>query len=183
MRARLLGVLLVGLGGCQARLGTLRVEDTVTTTVEAGTLLETLVGDLGFGEWLDMDVTQAAELQNQGVEPGDITEVRLEAFTLTATAPEGADLAFLESMSLSVEAPDLDRAQVASASGFPEGQPSVTFDLDDVDLTPYALSQSMSLVTDVTGHRPGVDTEVTAAYTLAIGFTAQGVANQADADE
>lgn len=183
MRPALLGVGAVCLSGCGAQIATLHVEDSVTTTVEAGTLLESLVGDLGFGDWLNMDVTDSAELANQGVEPGDLREVRLEAFSLTASAPDGADLAFLDTVALSVGAPDLDTVRIAHAGPFPAGQAQVDFTIDDVDLTPYAVSQSMTLTTEVTGRRPDVDTEVTAAYTLAVGVTTRGVVDEISAAE
>ena len=69
--------------------------------------------------------------------------------------------------------------RIAHADDFPEGEPKVSFTLDDVDLTAYVVSQSLTITTDVTAHRPEQDTDVTAAFTLDVGVTAQGVKNQA----
>jgi len=164
------------LPGC-GKLFTITITDDATTTVDQGTLLEQLVGDMGFDSFLDMDLTESDELVNQGVEPGDIKDVHLTQFSLTATDPAGADLSFLQSMDLSVEGPDLPSVVVASASSFPEGQATVDFDLMDVDLTPYVVSKSMSLTTAVNGHRPDQTTDVRADYQIKVGVTGQGVKN------
>lgn len=167
---------------CQNGLFTLRIRDEATTTVPRGTVLEDLVGDLGFGEFLAMDLTQRQELRNQGVEPGDIAIAELTAFSLRAVGPDGADLAFLESMSLYVEAPGLPEVLIASADDFPEGEAEVIFELTGEDLTPYVVSQSMTFTTEVRGSRPDVDTEVAASFEVEVGVTRQGACNQVRRD-
>ncbi len=175
---RLLPLALAGTWvGCQGKLLTIHVEDTADTTVSQGTLLEELIGELGFDAFLGMDVTSSEELQNQGGAPGDISEVQLDLFTLEATDPAGADLSFLDSVDLYVEAPGLDKVLIASADSFPEGEALVDFTLEDVDLTDYVVSESMTLTTDVTGHRPDDDTVVQAHFDLAVGVTGQGACN------
>lgn len=158
---------------CQG-LSTIALEGSATTTVEEGSILEELIGDIGFDEFLEMDLMQSQELRNQGVEPGDVREVYLTSFTLTAESPPGGDLSFLESMSLYVESDGLDRVRIAHADDFPEGQAEVVFELDDVDLTAYATAPSMTITTEVTGHRPDETTEVRADYIIDVVVTAQG---------
>lgn len=167
-------VLVLALLACNGNLVTIRVEESVSTVVPQGTLLEALVGELGFDGFLDMDITAAEELANQGVEPGDITSATFEAFDLQVTAPDGGDLSFLESLSLSVEAPDLDTARFAHSEDFPEGEPRVWLTLDGLDLQPYVVSQEMTITTDVTGHRPDADTTIEAHFVLAVGVTTKG---------
>lgn len=163
--------------GC-GKLFSIKVDGDVSTTVEKGSIIENLTGSLGFSEFLNMDITDAEELRNQGVEPGDIEDVRFTLFSLEATDPAGSDLSFLQSMTLSVSGPDLPEEVVASASAFPEGEPLVEFELTDLDLTPYAVSQNMDLITSVNGHRPEEDTTVIAHYALKVGVTGQGVLSQ-----
>lgn len=162
--------------GCEGALFHITVEDEATTTVPAGTPLETLLGEVGFDELAAMDVTAAEELQNQGVAPGDISSVRFTAFDLEAIGPSGADLSFLESMELYVEAPGLDPLLLAHQDDFPVGRALVEMVLEDVDLTEYVVSESMTITTEVTGSRPDVETEVRAAYALRVGVTRQGCA-------
>lgn len=176
MRRALLFVLCLGLFAvsCEATLITIDVPYDTTTTVEQGTVLENLVGDLGFGDFLNMDVTSSQELQNQGVSPGDINAVTLTYFRLTADAPAGADLSFLEGLAFYAEAPDLPRVRIAFADEFPEDEPTVNLQLEDVDLTDYVVSQSMTLDTEVEGRRPDQDTDVLAELELSVAVTGQG---------
>lgn len=172
---RIAPVFVLALCACHGGLATITVSDAVTTVVPAGTILESVVGGLGFDGLLDMDISQAQELQNQGVEPGDIQDVRLTSFVLVATDPPGADLSFLQSMTLSAEAPDVASARVAHVEAFPAGQGTVEFEIDDVDLTPYAVSRSMTLTTDVVGHRPDQETTIEARYSLDVRVTAKAL--------
>jgi hypothetical protein len=172
---RYAALFVVSVAGCDARLFTFHVREEAVTTVPAATVLETLIGDFGFGELIAMDVTQSQELQNQGVEPGDIRDVRLESLEIEATAPAGADLSFLTSLDVFVEAPGVSRERMAFIEAFPAGQALVEFEIEDLDLTPYAVSQSMTFDTEVTGSRPEDETEVTIRYDVAIGVTGQGL--------
>lgn len=174
---------LVALTACDGNLFTIRIQDEATTTVEKGTVLEELVGDFGFGEFTAMDLTESAALQNQGVEPGDIKDVRLEYMQLEATSPSGADLAFFNSMDIFVEAPDLPRMLIATATDFPEGQALIEMTIEDADLTDYATSESMTFDVEVSASRPQVDTDVTSRFSVAVGVTGQGVRNQGGGDE
>ena len=183
MKSRVKTVLFSALlwAGCQGGLLTISVDEEASTEVPAGTLLESLLGDIGFGAFLDMDVMASEELQNQGVQPGDVVEVFLTSFDLETTSPAGADLSFLSEMHVWVEAPDLDRVEIAHTGTFPEGQGSVSLDLEGVDLADYVVSQSMTITTEVMGHRPEQDTTVTGRFSLDVGVTAQGACNQAKA--
>ena len=172
------GVVAAGLLACQLTVYSTVISESAETVVPKGTLLETLVDDIGFGDFLNMDLTESEELANQGVEPGDIKEVYLVDFVLAATDPPRADLSFLESLEVWVEAPNLPRVLVASQYDFPEGVPEVAFDLEDVELTPYVVSESMTFETVVSGHRPPDDTTVKASFDVEVKLTGQGLCNQ-----
>jgi hypothetical protein len=166
---------------CQGALLRIEVEQSTSTVIEQGTPLEVLVSDLGFDAFTDLDLTAASELENQGVEPGDIVEARLTSFTLSAVSPAGADLGFLDELSFWVEAPDLPRVRIAAQDTFGDAA-SVDLQLDDVDLAPYLVSQSMTITTEATGGRPPADTEVEATFVLNVGVTAQGACNYLNGD-
>lgn len=146
-------LLLPLLAACDGRVLILTVAEEATTTIDRGTILEELVADLGFGDFLNMDITASQELQNQGVEPGDIVDARLTEFSLAVDSPEGADLSFLESVELYVESPDLPRVLVASADAFADAA-AVDFAVEDEDLV--------------------------AAFVLSVGVTGQGVQRAID---
>ncbi|MCK6501924.1 hypothetical protein L6R53_00725 [Myxococcota bacterium] len=160
--------------GCGGRIATITIDEKSTTLVEQGTLVEDLLGSFGFQDFAAMDITEHEELANQGVEPGDITEVRMVSFELEAIDPDGADLAFIDELSVSVEAPDLAAREIAWGEDFPDGQGEVALEVSAADLTDYVTSQSMTITTDVSGHRPSQDTTVQARFRLEVGVTARG---------
>jgi hypothetical protein len=169
---------------CDSKLLTVTVEDGAQTTVERGTLLEQLLGDIGFGDFLDMDITAAQELQNQGVADEDIQGVYLTSLGLEVLEPSGGDLSFLESIDFYVEAPDLDRVRVASKEAIPADESLVALDVvSDLDLHDYVVSESMTLTTEVTGHRPDDDTTVEARFALDVEVTGTGACHAIEGGE
>jgi len=183
IRTRVVPLLVVAAWvGCDA-LFHIEVDGSSTSVIPAATPFETILGDLGFGDFVDMDITDASELQNQGVEPGDISVVEFEELSLEATDPSGSDLSFIDRIELWVEAPGLDRVRVASQTDFPPGQAAVELDLDDVDITEYVVSQSMTITADVTAVRPEDETTVEAYYAVDVGVTKQGCNNYLKNDE
>ena len=163
---------------CQGGLFTIDIEQSAQTTVPAGTLLEDLLGELGFEEFVTVDITASEELQNQGVQPGDIVNVTLTAVEMSVVAPSSGDLSFFDEITVFVEADTLPRVQIASLNSFPDGQQQVSFNLDEVDLTDYAVSQAMTIDTEVTGRSPDEETTIQADIVVEVGVTSQGACNQ-----
>jgi len=164
---------------CGGKLLTIRVEEESEVLIEKGTPLESLLSDLGFDGFTDMDITSRQAIENQGVEPGDITDVYFEELVLSVGEPEGGDLSFIDELSFYVEAEGLDRVRVATQDSFPEGQAVVEMELDDVDIVDYVVSESMDVTTEASGGRPDEDTLVVGSFVLSVGATAQGACNQA----
>ena len=175
IRTRLLpaSAALAVLWACKA-LFYIHIEGSDTSTVPAATPVEIILDDLGFGDFVEMDITEASELQNQGVEPGDITTVTLELLTLEATSPAGSDLSFIDRIDLYVEAPDQQRSRIAWQDDFPVGQALVELNLDEIDIVNHALSQSMTITADVAASRPEDETEIEVVYDIRVGVTGQG---------
>lgn len=165
----------------EGELFVLPIEESAEATVPAadpltGSLVE-LVGDLGFAQFAEMEISESEELKNQGVAPGDITTVTLVSFDLEVASPEGGDLSFLSSVDVYVNAAEEEQLLIASLDNFPEGEPAVTFELEAVELAPYVLSDSMSISTDVVGTLPDEETVVVARFALDVGVTKQGACN------
>ena len=176
---RLLPVAVVtGFVACQGGLFSIELEESAQTTIAGGTLLEDVLGDLGFEEFVTVDITASEELQNQGVQPGDIVNVTLTGFEMSVLEPADGDLSFFEEITVYVEANALPRVRIASLDTFPAGQQYVTFNLDEVDLTDYAVSQAMFIETEVTGRSPDEDTTIKADIIIDVGVTSQGACNQ-----
>ena len=65
-----LGSLLAWTACKNGALTHIEIADSDEVVVEKGSLLEELVGSLGFDSFVSMDLTESAALQNQGVGPG-----------------------------------------------------------------------------------------------------------------
>jgi len=61
-----MGLLLIPLATCSG-LDNFQITETSESTLSGATIFEQLIGDLGFGEWLNLDLTQNEKLANQGV--------------------------------------------------------------------------------------------------------------------
>lgn len=158
----------------------IELEEQSTTDVSGTGLLgeaTELVGSLGFSGFTQMNLVQSEELQNQGVEPGDIETTYIVSLNLNVLSPEGGDLSFLEEMNIYISAPGLDEVLVASLDDFPVGASRVDFEIEDVNLVDYVVSEELSITTDVVGTAPQDDTTVEANILLDIGVTAQGACN------
>jgi hypothetical protein len=174
-RRPFIALALVAVLACQAKLFKISIADQSTSQVPGATLFTDLLPDaFGFDDFLDMDLTESEELANQGVEDGDIKDVALVDFVLRATQPQGADLSFLSSLAVYVEAPGVPRALIASQQDFPPGVSEIAFDLETVDLTPFVISESMTFTVDATGQLPEDATTIVASYEVEVGVTGQG---------
>ena len=168
----------IGFMACDDGLLTIEIEQTAKPTISGGSLLADLLGDLGCEEFVTLDSTASEELQNQGVEPGDIVDVTLTAFDLEVLSPDSGDLTFFDEIEVFVSTEELPRVRIAWLDSFPEGQQYVSFNLEDVDLTEYAVSEAMTIDTEVTGRSPDEDTTIQAYFVVDVGVTSQGACNQ-----
>lgn len=163
---------------CSGKLLEISIEEQSEVVVDKGTPLEIVIQDLGFGDFTDLDLTSKQAIENQGVEPGDISDVYFDHITLTVTDPSGGDLSFLDSLEFFVSADGLPTILVASRYDFPKGTQQVEMIIEDVDIVDYVVSESMDVTTEVSGSRPSADTTILAELGLRVGATVQGACNQ-----
>lgn len=157
-------------------LDVISMTETSTTTIARATLFEQLVGDLGFGGFLNLDITQNTQLQNQGVERHQIDSVRATSLILTIIEPaSGQDFSFMESITFYVEAPGFERVRIAHGADFPDGATQIDLSLDAVDLAPYTAAESMTVTSSVEGRRPDHETVIEAQITLDVDLNIGGV--------
>lgn len=162
---------------CCGGIDNFDLEEESSTTIPGASLFEQFVGDLGFGSFLSMDLSQSEELKNQGVEKEQIDSVRITALSLTITEPaSGQDFTFLDELEFYVEAEGQERRLVARGGPFPAGQSRVELALEEVDLAPYAAAASMSVTSEVSGRRPRQQTVVKAQLALSVDVDLSGVA-------
>lgn len=151
-------------------------EASIDGTGPIGSWIE-LVSDLGFDSFTEMDISNSAELQNQGVAPGDIDSAHVTEFVLRVVEPSDGDLSFLSSLEIWVEAQDLEPVLVAHHYNFPDGEREIYFTIEDVDLVDYVVSDSLNITTNASGQAPVDDTTVEASVSFVVDVTKQGACN------
>lgn len=155
--------------GCSGGLDTFRITETATTVVQKGTLLEDLVGGLGFDGFTDMDLSSNQTLKNQGVKRSDIDSVRLKKLRLEITSPTtGQTFDFLSAISFAVSAEGIDQKRLASKDPVPDGVTLFDCAIDDLELAPYVAAPKMDITTVATGKRPSNETTIKATMELEV---------------
>ncbi|RMD59397.1 hypothetical protein D6833_11495 [Candidatus Parcubacteria bacterium] len=148
---------------------TVEIEETAETVVEQGTVVEQLVGSMGFGDFLNMDISANQELQNSDIQKNHIEKAKLTLLRLTITdPPSGQDFTFLDSLEFFVESPNASKQRIAHLDAFEAGETTVDLELDDVELAPYATDDYMNVTAEVTGRRPDNDTTIEALMRIEV---------------
>lgn len=144
-------------------------------TVIQGSVLTQILGAMGFPGLSDMQLSDSAEMKNQGVKPNQIDSIRLKLLRLKVTKPaSGQDLTFFKSIEFYAESKGLAKKLVAKGGPFSAGATQVDLTLLDAELKPYATAEAMSLTTVVDGHPPGQDTTLQATVTLRVDVNVTG---------
>lgn len=161
------------------RLLTITIEHEDSAMVEGAGVLAPLLEAIEFTGLDDVDVEIVQELEDQGVEAGDLRRLVLTAFELSAEP----DLSFIESMDVWVSAEGIDEVRVASGRSFPRGQAKVALSLDEVDLVEQVVAGGLRFRVAVEGSAPAQDTEVGVRVEVEATATPKGACRQAKASD
>lgn len=160
-RALLPALFFVASTGC-AGLTHIDVDAGGQVTVPAGTVLDKLLaGPLDFAGFDKIDFTQ--DFANQGVGKNDVDSVRLKSLTLLIASPSDGNFDFLQSISFSVQADGVAKADLAHLDAVPQGATQLTLDVSSTELKPYVVAPSMSIQGEAKGSRPDQETTVSAS--------------------
>lgn len=131
--------------------------------------------DGGAGLVGDVTVDSTADVDNQGLDPGDVKSIRLRRVSLHVD-PAGTDLAYVNEMDVYVSAPGEPEALVAQQDRFPEGQRDVALQVTGVNLRDYATAPQMELRLRARLARcPGEDQGLLVHTTFEVRATPQGL--------
>jgi hypothetical protein len=166
-------LLLLALATCDS-VDNFTISEKSQTMIEGKSALQTVLGNVGFGQFLDLDITQNATLKNQGVSKDQIDAVHVTRLTLAIQTPAGEDFTFLTSLEFFVTAQGLEKKRIASGGPFPEGTSRIDLMLDDVDLQPYVVAPSMDITTEARGQPPDQDTTIEAEIELDVDVNVGG---------
>ncbi len=122
----------------------------------------------GFGGF---DISQTDQFKNAGATKSNVRSVKVVSLTLKVTAPPGAGLGFLQSLSFDAADPsgNLPPAEIAHASDFSGDPTTVTMTVDGAELAPYAVLPSMNITTNAKVQScPAQDTTIEADIVFAV---------------
>ncbi len=126
----------------------------------SGGVLDQVLGSFGFDNLNNIDFDSTQEFENNEVTRDHVSSAKLSSLTLTVTDPAGADFDWLDSITFTVAADDIDAVQVASKD-VANGVSEFDCDLDGVELAPYVREQSFSIRTKADANNPPEDTTIT----------------------
>ena len=136
-------------------------QKTGDATVPGGGITGTLLGALpAFGGLSTFDLTQNEDFQkNKGL----VSSVKLTSLTMQISAPNTQDYSFLDTVDFFVASDGGTPVEVAhqeniSTLGLAAPNPTLTFQLDDVELKPYVEGSTTTLTTTAGGRQPPQDT-------------------------
>lgn len=92
--------------------------------------------------------------------------VKLKAFELSATAPQGSDLSFLSKIEVFIQANGQPKTLIARGLSFPEGVFTLPLAVQGVDLKPYISNNTVMFDVEVQGDVPQVTTTLKADLTF-----------------
>jgi|GEM_PF-6675712 len=107
-------------------------------------------------------------LSSKDIELDKVDHVKLKAFELSATSPQGADLSFLSKVDIFLEAPGLPKVLIAHSNSFPQGIFTLPLKVEDVNLKSYMSDDSISVSVDIQGDVPQNTTTISGLLTFDI---------------
>ena len=155
---------------CQGKLATIVVSDEIPLQIPPF-IPELHPGDIGA---LDVKV----EFENPGLQEGDIADARLRELALVITDPERGDLTWIKSLEIYIETEEEAPVLIASRYSFAPGSSVAVLDLEDVDLAPYIVGETIRIVPDITAVSPGYSLDIDVLFTIGVGITSQGCSNR-----
>jgi len=138
------------------------------TEIEEGGLLEALANDVGFGDFLSIDVSGSQAFENNQVGKEQVTRATVTSVELTVTSPDDGDLDFLDEITFLVAAPGLPKVAIASQS-IPDGVKSAQLAATGAELVDYVHADALEVTTEARGHRPAKATGLHAKIVLRVG--------------
>jgi hypothetical protein len=170
---RLVPLLLASLcllpAACSAPTFTAEVkgETTVTGSPLLGGILNAFPAVSSFA---GLDFDQNQDFKNQGVTKDEVKSVHLKSLALKILGPDDADYGFLDSLEFFAKAGDREvriaHKENISKLGLKAPNPTVTLDVDNVDLQPFVTAPSMSIIVRGKGRVPEKDVRLQATVVL-----------------
>lgn len=164
MRALLVGLAVLSLGGCQLNsFDSTLVGETTLAGGDAGTPLTAIPA---FGSFNALDFSQNPDFENNDVSPSDLNSAKVTSLTLKIISPSDQDFSFLDDVQFFAHTGDAltlvaERHDIASLP-LDGPNPTLSLNVTGADLTPYVSGGAMTLEIRATGRAPRSDTRLRA---------------------
>ncbi|QSQ19997.1 hypothetical protein JY651_32580 [Pyxidicoccus parkwayensis] len=119
-----------------------------------------------------LDFDQNQDFKNQDVSKADVTSAKVTALTLRVLSPSDQDFAFLDSVEFFARAGDREtriaQAQNVSRLNLKPPNPTLTLDVDDVELQPFVSAPTMSIIVRGRGRMPDREVRLQAVVSIEV---------------
>ncbi|MEE2959212.1 MAG: hypothetical protein VYA34_00600 [Myxococcota bacterium] len=157
-------------------LDQVHVQKTARASIQGTSIIEILVSDLGFGDFLNITLRDKEEFKDLGVEPPQIDSATLTSFRLKIlSGDENQDLTFLGTIKFFMTCRDLPPVEIASGGPFEKGATELDLTVSSAELRDYVASESITIISQVNGKRPRSFTKLEATADFLIDVNTGGV--------
>ena len=132
-----------------------------------GGVLDQVLGSIGFDDLDNLDFDNTQEFENNEVSRDHVSSAKLSSLTLSIADPAGADFDWLDSITFTVSADNLEPVRVAQKE-VADGVSTFDCDLDNVELAPFVREESFSIRTQADANNPPEDTTITIDLVFAV---------------
>jgi hypothetical protein len=163
----LMAMAAASLSGC----GIAKFETTIADQATIPGTFQMAPLGLGYGAaFNDLHLDTDKSFTNAGVKPSDVNTIFVKSVHVEATMPERDRLdVILASMKMFVEAPGVDKQQIAWIDAFPMGAAADLMVDSTINLKPYATAPSMKVSAEVVLKKaPLFPTTIKTIVTLAV---------------
>jgi len=159
-------VLLTSVVGCAPALTTFAVPLRADAVVEANNPDQPAVVD--FATLDDVDLDASDEFKDNDASADAVSAAHLSSLNLSVVAPQGANLAWWSSLTVTAVSPDEDEGVVATGA-IASNAPGAVVDVDEAkDIAAFVQAGLFQLRVDSEAVQPPQDTTVRADFTFSI---------------
>ena len=161
------------LAGCEPATFYTDLEGQATVKGDPTPISDVLGALPAIGSFTSMDFDANRDFRNLGITKDQVGSVKVASFTLRIISPSNQDFSFLDQIGFYAKVGDseaevADKADVA-ALGLRAPNPTLSLDVENVELQPFVSARAMSIIMRGSGRMPPRDTRIEAVVRLKVG--------------
>ncbi|MFT3710729.1 MAG: hypothetical protein QM817_24155 [Archangium sp.] len=161
------------LAGCTPQIN-FNTELKGQTTVQGSPLGPVLSVFPQVGNFSNLNFDTNQDFKNNNADRFHVKSMKATAFTIKIVSPNNQDFSFLDSLEFAASAEGVAEKKVAGKTnigslGLAAPNPTLTLDLEDVELAPYVRANAFTISARGNGRQPSADTTLEANVKLTVG--------------